>query len=65
MSEEQEYRITDEEWAGGWRRELREAVDKQLEPYSDGKEALIEQIWVKKRGDRSVHDYRVVLNPNP
>ena len=63
MSEE--YRITDEEWVVGWRRELREAVDKELEPYRDGAEAKIEEIWVKKKGDRSVHDYRVVLSPGP
>jgi hypothetical protein len=63
MSEE--YRITDEEWAAGWRRELREAVDKELEPYGDKAEAKIEEIWVKKKGDRSVHDYRVVLSPGP
>jgi hypothetical protein len=63
MSEE--YRITDEEWASGWRHELREAVDEKLAPYPDGTEAKIEEIWVKKKGDRSVHDYRVVLRPNP
>jgi hypothetical protein len=65
MSEDNEYRITDEEWAGGWRHELREAVDLELEGYADGAEAKIEEIWVKKKGRSSVHDYRVVLSPRP
>lgn len=59
------YRIVDEEWAQGWRREFRAAIDEALKGYPDGTEARIDEIWVKKRGDDSFHDYRIVLTPNP
>jgi hypothetical protein len=59
------YRIDDDAWASGWREGFGSAIDKALESYPDGKEARIEEIWVKKRGDQSFHDYRIVLNPNP
>jgi hypothetical protein len=59
------YRIDDEAWASGWRERFGDAVDKALESLPDGQEARIEEIWVKKRGDQSFHDYRIVLNPNP
>jgi hypothetical protein len=62
---EDRFRIGDADWEHGWRHELRSAVDKALEPYEDGTEARIEEIWVIKRGDQSFHDYRIVLSPGP
>lgn len=64
-SREEQFRITDAEWAQGWRYGLRGAIDEALREYPDGTEARIEEIRVKKRGDRSFHDYVVSLNPNP
>ena len=57
------YRIADADWDQGWRRDFRAAVDKALEPYPEGTEAKIEQIWVKKRSGNPVHDYRIDLTP--
>lgn len=59
------FRIDDARWEQGWRHEFRAAIDKALEPYPDGTEARIEEIWVIKREDRSFHDYRIVLSPSP
>jgi hypothetical protein len=56
------YRIDDAAWEQGWREGFGHAIDKALEPYPDGTEARIEEIWVKKRGDRSWHDYRIVVS---
>lgn len=55
--------IDKDAYAQGWRREFREAVDEALAPYPVGEEKLIEEIWVKKRRENPVHDYRVVLRP--
>jgi hypothetical protein len=63
MHESDRFRIDDARWAQGWRHEFRAAVDKALEPYSDGDEVQIEEIWVVKREDKSFHDYRVVVRP--
>jgi hypothetical protein len=60
-SRQERYRILDSEWEQGWRYGFRDAVDKALEGYRDGEEVQIKEIWVKKRGDTSVHDYRIVL----
>jgi hypothetical protein len=59
------YRIDDEAWRGGWRERFADAIDAALASYPDGTEARIDEIWVKKRGDTSFHDYRIVLTPNP
>jgi hypothetical protein len=59
------YRIDDDAWDRGWREKFGMAIDKALESYPDGTEARIEEIWVKKRGDTSWHDYRIVLSPGP
>jgi hypothetical protein len=59
------YRIDDAGWDHGWRERFGDAVDKALESYPDGTEARIDEIWVKKRGDKSFHDYRIVVSPNP
>lgn len=64
MYDDERYRIVDEEWNQGWRREFRAAVDEALKPYKDGDVVKIEEIWVKKRGDTSFHDYRIVV-PTP
>ena len=58
------YRIDDAAWEQGWRERFGDAVDKALESHPDGAEALIKEIWVKKRGGQSFHDYRIVLG-NP
>ncbi|HET7855660.1 MAG TPA: hypothetical protein VFL41_04310 [Gaiellaceae bacterium] len=60
-SREEKYRISDAEWDQGWRYKFRDAVDKALQDHPDGTEARIDQILVKKRGDRSFHDYKIVL----
>jgi hypothetical protein len=57
------YRIDDAAWDSGWREQFESAIDKALESYADGEEARIDEIWVKKRGDTSWHDYRIVLRP--
>jgi hypothetical protein len=54
----QEYPIADDDWAQGWRYTLNDAVDKALEEEPDGTVWKIE-IQVKKRGDRSFHDWLV------
>jgi hypothetical protein len=54
--------IDSEAYAQGWRRELRDAVDEALAEYEVGYEAQID-IFVKKRRDNPVHDYRVALRP--
>ncbi|MGH3081836.1 MAG: hypothetical protein ACRDNH_12010 [Gaiellaceae bacterium] len=60
-SRQERYRIGDSEWEQGWRYGFRGAVDKALEGHPDGTEVQIKEIWVKKRGDTSFHDYRIVL----
>jgi bifunctional DNA-binding transcriptional regulator/antitoxin component of YhaV-PrlF toxin-antitoxin module len=55
------YRIADSAWENGWREQFGMAIDKALESYRDGEEVQIKEIWVKKRGDTSWHDYRIVL----
>lgn len=60
-SREEQHRINDADFAQGWRYRLREAIDAALAEYPDGTEAQIEEIWVKKRGDRSFHDHKVKL----
>jgi hypothetical protein len=55
------YRIDDSAWENGWREQFGMAIDKALESYRDGEEVQIKEIWVKKRGDTSWHDYRIVL----
>lgn len=55
------YRIDDAAWENGWRERFGDAIDKALESYPDGTEARIDEIWVKKRGDKSWHDYRITL----
>lgn len=55
------YRIRDDDWEQGWRYGFRDAIDKALEGQPDGTEMKIEAILVKKRGDTSFHDYRIVL----
>jgi hypothetical protein len=60
-SRQERYRIRDEEWERGWRYGFREAVDTALDGQPDGTEVQIAEIWVKKRGDTSFHDYRIVL----
>ena len=60
-SREEQHRINDADFAQGWRYGLREAIDAALAEYPDGTEAQIEEIWVKKRGDRSFHDHKVTL----
>lgn len=64
-SREEQFRITDDAWAQGWRYGLRDAIDEALREFPDGTEARIEEIRVIKRGDRSFHDYVVSLTPNP
>ena len=59
------YRIDDASWENGWRERFGDAIDKALEPYGDGTEAKIDEIWVKKRGGQSFHDYRIVVSPKP
>ena len=54
----QEYPISDEDWSDGWRYTLSDAVEKAFEDASDGTVSKIE-IQVKKRGDRSFHDWLV------
>jgi hypothetical protein len=54
----QEYPIADDAWAQGWRYTLDDAVDKALEEEPNGTVWKIE-IQVKKRGDRSFHDWLV------
>jgi hypothetical protein len=54
--------IDPEAYAQGWRRDLRDAIDEALAPHEVGYEAPID-IYVKKRRDNPVHDYRVVLRP--
>lgn len=58
------FRIADKEWDQGWRRLFRDAVDAALASYPDGTEAIIEEIWVKKRSGNAVHDYRIVVRPS-
>jgi hypothetical protein len=60
-SRQERYRIADSEWEQGWRYGFRDAIDKALEGQPDGTEVQIREIWVKKRGDTSFHDYRIVL----
>jgi hypothetical protein len=55
------YRIADTDWDQGWRRDLRAAIDKALEPYPEGEPVKIDQIWVRKRSGNPVHDYRIDL----
>ena len=62
-SREEQHRITDADWAQGWRYKLRDAVDEALREYPDGTEAVIEEIRIKKRGDSSYHDYVVGVRP--
>jgi hypothetical protein len=59
------YRIDDAAWDQGWRERFGDAIDKALESYPDGTEVQVEQILVKKRGDRSYHDYRIKVTPSP
>jgi hypothetical protein len=60
-SRQEKFRIEDADWERGWRYGFREAVDTALAGQPDGTEVKIEQIWVKKRGDTSFHDYRIVI----
>jgi hypothetical protein len=70
-SRHEQHRITDDDFADGWRESFDEAIDAALarrdpegEPvYRDGAEAQVEMHWVKKRGDSSFHDHKVGLNP--
>ena len=59
------YRIDDAAWENGWRERFGDAIDKALERYPDGTEARIDAIWVRKRGDRSWHDYRIDVSTSP
>ena len=63
-SREEQHRITDADWEQGWRYGFDDAVDQALREYPDGTEAVIEEIRVKKRGDRSWHDYLIGLRPH-
>lgn len=63
-SREEQNRITDDDWAQGWRYGFSDAVDEALREYPDGTVATIEEIRVKKRGDSSWHDYLVGLRPH-
>jgi hypothetical protein len=54
--------IDEESYKAGWRRELKEAVDAAFESRPVGDEAQID-IYVKKRRDNPLHDYRVALRP--
>jgi hypothetical protein len=64
-SRQEQFRITDADFEQGWRYGFRDAVDAALAGDPDGTEAQITEIWVKKRGDRSFHDYRIVLSTHP
>ena len=61
QSRQEQHRINDADFAQGWRYRLTEAIDAALAEYPHGTEAQIEEIWVKKRGDRSFHDHKVNL----
>jgi hypothetical protein len=58
--------IDEKEWEQGWRRTIRDAVDAEFAgDRAQINEELPIQIFVKKRTDNSVHDYRVVRSPSP
>lgn len=50
--------ITQEDWEGGWKRTLQEALDDAFADAELGKGYQI-RIFVRKRSDNAVHDYRV------
>jgi hypothetical protein len=50
--------IAEDDWRGGWRRTLQEALDDAFRDAEFDKEYEI-RIFVRKRSDNAVHDYRV------
>jgi len=58
MNRLQEHPISDGDWSNGWRYTLNDAAAKAMEEEPDGTVWKIE-IQVKKRGDRSFHDWLV------
>ena len=64
MNEQEEPQIDADAYAEGWRRELKDAVNAELESKKAPLDKPFEiDIWVKRRTQNPIHDYRVVLRP--
>lgn len=60
-SRQEQHRINDSDFEGGWRYSFGEAIDAALAGRPDGYEAKIEEHLVRKRGDSSFHDHKIKL----